>query len=264
MDLAATYPESNQDTELSLLMECKYHDLSRFWFFLPHTPERWHFDDRFLNCAPLQTLVGSSARSFLQLAPPSTGGIVVSDDGTKQDNAVYKAIQQLVNGFVAYSLSTMFSYNIDFRNLADQFDELTFTPHVTALIPMIVTNASIYRLRPDISDLETIREASSPLDIADELEWTWYYYDPPMWLFDQNLDAIYAHKEREAELIYRFPFVAERMQTFENRPNWIAIVNIKSLSKVADTLKKQFFATDVLDVSEVMGTKKRTGKKELK
>jgi hypothetical protein len=131
--------------------------------------------------------------------------------------------------FAGFSLSHMFSFNLD----VDDFSN----PIVTAAIPMIVTNAAIYRLRPDITDLETIREASSPLDIADELDWTWYFYDPPFALFSQNLDAISFHKEREAELVFRYPFVKERMQTFDNRPNWIAAANIKSLPKVIDTLK---------------------------
>ena len=248
LDLESTYPEPNRDTELSLLIECKYHDLSRFWFFLPHEVKGWYMDDRFLNCGPLQTLKEPHARTFLNLAPASTGGIVVFADGTKQENSVYTAIQQLVNGFVPFSLSHMFSFNLDVIN-PDQ-------PMVTAAIPMIVTNASIYRLRPDITDLETIREASSPLDIADELDWTWYFYDAPFELFSQNLDAINVHKEREAELVYRHPFVKERMQTFDNRPSWIAIANIKSLPKVIDTPKTQFFATETLEVSKVMHPKR--------
>lgn len=252
LDLECTYSEPNRDTELSLLIECKYHDLSRFWFFLPHEVKGWYMDDSFLNCGPLQTLKDPYVRNFVYLAPASTGGIVVSADGTKQDNSVYTAVQQLVNGFVPFSLSHMFSFNLDVINFE--------RPVITAVIPMIVTNASIYRLRPDITDLETIREASSPLDIADELDWTWYFNDIPFELFSQNLDAINLHKEREAELVYRYPFVKERMQTFSDRPSWIAIANIKSLSKVVDTLKGQFFATETLEVSKAMHPKKRSSK----
>ena len=252
LDLESTYSEPNRDTSLSLLIECKYHDLSRFWFFLPHEVKGWYMDDRFLNCGPLQTLREPSTRTFLNLAPASTGGIVVSVDGTKQENSVYTAIQQLVNGFVPFSLSTMFSFNLD---VIEGYD-----PTVTATIPMIVTNASIYRLRPDITDLETIREASSPLDIADELDWTWYFYEAPFELFSRNLDAINLHKDREAELIYRYPLVKERMPNFADRPSWIAIVNIKSLSKVVDILKTQFFATETLEVNKIMNANKKPRK----
>jgi hypothetical protein len=252
LDLESTYPEPNRDTLLSLLIECKYHDLSRFWFFLPHEAKGWYMDDSFLNCGPLQTLKDPQARAFLNLAPTSTGGIVVSADGAKQDNSVYTAVQQLVNGFVPFSLSNMFSFNLE---VIEGYD-----PMVTAVIPMIVTNASIYRLRPDITDLETIREASSPLDIAHELDWTWYFYDAPFVLFSQNMVAIDLHKETEAELVYRYPFVKERMQTFGGRPHWIAIVNIKSLPKVIDTLKTQFFAMETLEVSKVMQPKRASRK----
>jgi hypothetical protein len=97
LDLKATSEEINNDTELSFLVECKYHDLSRFWLFLPHEKTRWHFDDRILNIGPIQTLAEPKASTFLGLAPASTSGIVVSEDGSKQENAVYTAIQQLTN-----------------------------------------------------------------------------------------------------------------------------------------------------------------------
>ena len=261
LDLTATFPKSNRDTELSFLIECKYHDLSRFWFFLPHEPSRWHFNDRVLNCAPLQTLKKPSLRTMLDLAPASTGGIVVSEDGAKQDNAAYTAIQQLVNGYVPCSLSQMFSYNIDFHNVLTPEDELDFVPHITALIPMIVTNASIYRLRPDVIDLEIIREASAPSDIANEIEWTWCYHDPSMSLFDQNMETVEAHKAKEAELVYRFPFVENWMYDFANRPNWIAIVNIKALSKVATIVAETFMSLDTHSVKYILNAKPRKRRK---
>jgi len=68
LDIEATCSEVNQDTELSFLIECKYRDLSRFWFFLPHEAQRWHFDDRVLNCGPLQTLTDPDANNLLPLA----------------------------------------------------------------------------------------------------------------------------------------------------------------------------------------------------
>lgn len=44
IDLEASSYETNKDTSLSFLVECKYHDLNRFWFFLPHDSERWAFN----------------------------------------------------------------------------------------------------------------------------------------------------------------------------------------------------------------------------
>lgn len=120
VDLFASSPFANKDTELAALVECKYHDLSRSWFFLPHANTgRWEFDDRVLNCGPYQTLKRSRDNTLLKLAPLSDSGIVVSADGSKQENAVYTAIEQVVNAFVPCCLDHMFTYNIDFRNVLE-------------------------------------------------------------------------------------------------------------------------------------------------
>jgi len=261
LDLMTTCPEENRGTELSFLIECKYHDLSRYWFFLPYDPSgRWCFDDRVFNCAPFPTLRKPRADTVLKLAPKSSGGIVVSMDGQKQDNAVRTAIEQLVNGFVPVSLNRMFQYNLDFRNVVSPADAVHYTPGVTALIPMIVTNASLYRLKPEISDLDTIRKAGAPSEIADQLEWTWHYHDVPIRLFDQNLNAVHAHLKETSELIYRFPNVSELAEDFANRPNWIAIVNIKALSKVAEILKDQFLALETIEVEKMVRPRRRRKK----
>lgn len=263
LDLVATYPDDNRSTELSLLIECKYHDLSRYWFFLPRDPSgRWCFDDRVYNCGPYSTLKEPGADTALSLAPMSSAGIVVSKDGTKQDNAVHAAVEQLVNGFVPYSLSQMFEYNLDFRNVLTPEDELRYVPNATAVIPMIVTNASLYRLKPDVTDLDAIRQAKAPSDVADEVEWTWYYHDVPVKLFRQNLSAINAHAKEEAELVYHFPNVTEVMDEFAERPNWIAVVNIKALEKVATAIQKHFAAMETIEVATMVRPRVRRKKRK--
>ncbi len=265
LDLLALAPPVNRDTELAFLIECKYHDSSRYWFFLPHVRrDRWYFNDRALNCAPYQTLKRPRVGTMLDLAPVSSGGIVISEDGTKQDNAVHTALQQLVNGYVPVSLSRMFGYNVDFKNVRTPQDELSFTPWATALVPVVVTNARLYRLKQTIPNLETIRQAAKPSDIADELDWTWCYHDPPRSLCEQNVAAIEAHKKEEAELIYRFPAVIDRMYDFADRPNWIAVVNVKALSKVARAILKHFRALEMRPLADFLkprkGRSKRMGK----
>jgi hypothetical protein len=258
LDLMTTRPHNNRSTELSFLIECKYHDLSRYWFFLPcESSGRWCFDDRVFNCAPYPTLRKPRANTVLELAPMSTGGIVVSMDGQKQDNAVYTAIEQLANGFVPISLDRMFEYNIDFRNINSSEDEIHYVPNVTALVPMIVTNAALYRLKPDIADLDAIRQAGAPSEIADELDWAWHYYDVSSRLFRQNLKAIEKHIEEESELIHRFPNVSELARDFADRPNWIAVVNIKALPRVIESLKDHFLALDTIEVERLFRPRRR-------
>ncbi len=149
LDLEAASGYRNKDTSLSFLVECKYHDENRFWFFLPHERDRWGFDDRVFNCAPLQTLTSPLSRGAFKLSPLSCRGIVVSNDGKKQDNAVHTAVQQLANGFVPLTLWGMFHYTLDLPKHA--------FPYSMAMVPMIVTNANIFRLRPDVSNLDVIK-----------------------------------------------------------------------------------------------------------
>src|SRR5271166_1297956 len=173
IDFEAESPWTSSDDEIDLrfIVECKYHDPSRFWMLLPYTPVRWHFEDRLLNLAPFGVLRASRSSTLLELAPTSTRGVVVSQDGQRQDDALYTAIQQVVHAFAPLVLQHGFAYNLDVKR--------GYPPTVTAYIPMIVTNASLFRLRPSVTDLAAIRSAKSPQDVADELPWTWCYFDPP-------------------------------------------------------------------------------------
>ena len=260
VDLVASSPNFNKDTGLEVLVECKYHDLSRHWFFLPHDSQgRWCFDDRVLNCGPYQTLRNPRSNTFLPLAPQSSGGIVVSEDGTKQDNAVHTAIEQVVNAFVPRCLSHMFQYNIDFHNVITAEDELRFVPEATALIPMVVTNAKLYRLKPEITDLHVIRAAAEPKDIADEVPWTWCYHEAPSVLCHQNHAAIERHVVEQAELVYRFPHITDELYRFIDRPNWLAVVNISALSDTISTIEKQFVSLKSRAVEALIGQPKSRG-----
>jgi len=244
LDLFASSWRSNRVTDLSFLVECKYHDLSRFWFFLPCEEGRWQFNDRVFNCAPVQTLARPRARGALALAPLSHRGLVVSKDGTKQENAVEKAFHQLSNGFVPYTLSHMF-YLLDVIE--------GYSPHAMAIVPMIVTNAKIFRLRPTLRSLDRIRNAARPSDIADELGWTWCYFDPPMDLFDRNLDRIDIYKERNKELLSEFPSVESIFRSWSDRPNWIAVVNISALKSAVSTIQKYFFSIKTKPTEPILG-----------
>src|SRR5713101_8406834 len=106
VDLSASMSARNRGTSLQLLIECKYHDASRFWIFHPQVRPRWAFNDRVYNIGPLQTMrpeergraaidKPSRPNDVLQLAALSYGGVVVSQDGQKQENALDTAISQL-------------------------------------------------------------------------------------------------------------------------------------------------------------------------
>lgn len=256
LDLQSESPFDNKGTYLSFLIECKYHDTSRFWFFLPHEPDRWGFNDRVLNCGPVQTLAQPRSNSILSLVKASIGGIVVSEDGAKQDNAVRTAIQQLANAFVPVCLSEMYDYFLSDAQTED-IDEDDYHVSVVAKIPLIVTNAVLFRLKEDVTNLDEIRDASVPHAIADEISWTWHYFDPSMSLVKQNHDAIEQHIHEEAERIFRFPQVKHRIWQLSDRPNWIAIVNINHLSDVINEIVTNFMSLLMIPVEDVMSKNKR-------
>jgi hypothetical protein len=259
LDLVGTCPRLNRSTELSFLVECKYHDLSRYWFFLPFDPpdDYRRCDGQVYNCGPYNTLTNPYENTSLGLAPISAGGIVVAENGKKQRNAVQTAIQQLVNGFAPYSLSRMFRTNLEAKSGSDKLGREVY-PTVTALIPMVVTNASIYRLRTDITNIEEIRKAKAPKDIADELEWTWTFHKIPVRLGEQNLQAINNHTKEQGRLIYSLPNVERGMWEFLSRPNWIAIVNVKALSKVLATFEGSFSKLETIKIEEIVPARVRT------
>ena len=223
---------SEHGADLRFIVECKYHDPSRFWMLLPYTPIRWRFEDRLLNFAPFGVLRTCRDSALLRLAPASTRGVVVSQDDQRQDDALYTAIQQVVHAFVPLVLTHGFAYNLDVKR--------GYPPIVTAYTPMIVTNAALFRLRPSVSDLAVIRAAKFPRDVADEVPWTWCYFDIPTSLWDEQCALIDQHRESETTLLKRYPAAAKRLQSMAGRPNWIAVVNIEYLVSAIKEIYNQF------------------------
>lgn len=235
LDIEASSP-TNENGDLRFLIECKYNDLSKYWFFLPcetvsHTSQYdalsagavVESNQRALNFAPYEALVEPLSPSIFTLAPKSVWGVVVSQDGVKQENTVHTAINQLAYGFVPYSL--------------DRFYSLTRN-YPTALIPIIVTNAKIFRLKPDIIKLDMVREASSPTDVADEINWTWCYHAPPNELLGYNMDLIDEHnKEYDLE---KYPQLNNKLLELWQSPSWIAVININSLSTAVQAIYEHF------------------------
>lgn len=260
LDIEAFSPESD-DGDLRFLVECKYHDLSKNWFFLPcetvsHTSQYGassagatvEENNRVFNFAPFEPLTEPLSPSALSLSPKSVWGVVVSLDGTKQENTIFTAINQLAYGFVPYSLEHFYSLTRNFP---------------TALVPMIVTNAKIFRLRPNVVDLDIVRNASSPNDIADELDWTWCYHAPPRELLTYNDDLIEAHSEKNG--LKQYPVIVDKLLDLWQSPTWIAVVNINSLAKSVQAihehflgLPKNFEFSDTLEkIMEVKWRKRR-------
>jgi hypothetical protein len=236
-DVIAYSPDSSKG-DLQLLIECKYHDESRFWFFLPceiedllaqysalSAGENLHTDAAVLHSAPYELLSQPSAETLLRLAPKCVWGVTVSQDGARQPNTVEEAAKQLGFGFVPFCLENFYEFN---RSSA------------VCILPVIVTSARLFRLRSEITTLGTIRAANAPADIADELPWLWYYHAPNGELLGHNLAEVDAYKKRNRYA--RRKTIANQLAALWSFPHWIAVINITALPMAVDVLYQQFLS----------------------
>ena len=187
--------------DLNLLVECKLPRRQKIWFFLPCTtvitllstkpcrPETIWKEMGASFTIPLTFLCASQIRrSLISLAPKSVWGVSVSRAGVREENSVKEALDQLAFAFVPFCLDRLYSF-------------CRYTPE--AVIPALVTTSRLFRLRPDRYDIKTIRDASRPEDIADELPWTWCYYAPRRQLLDHNNAQIERWRERHADVRFK-------------------------------------------------------------
>lgn len=249
LDMFASRHVGSRDTELGFLVECKYHEASRFWMFLPDDGGGFLSDAFLLNCGPVQTLRRPTKNTFLDLAPHSTAGVVVSQDGVKQENAIHKAIQQLSHGFAPYLVERLLTFN--FHPAPPSL------PWATATVPVIVTNAELYRLRPEINDLDVIRQATSPADIADHVGWMWCRHSNSYELRDTNIATIEEQLGRYSDEVKRAPATKECLVGFIDRPHWIAVVNIRALAQMATVVAETFSKVELARVSTVAGRRRK-------
>lgn len=242
-DIFATYNKYNNDTDFSFLIECKYHDLSRFWMFIPDLDEGFQYDSHVLTCGPYKILKDPNKKGAIQLALRGQYGLVISEDGIKQENSVYTAVQQLAYSYVPVSVSVMYGYNFH----ADE-------PWASIIIPMIVTNAKLFLLKNTIQSLDEIRDASTPNDISNEIEWLWLKKDYSFPMSDQNFEIIKKHKKEDPDF-KKFPYDNDLLIELTSRPYWLIVANINFLDNVIKTLIKYFFSIETYEIKRFSSKK---------
>ena len=237
LDLVASSP-FDPAGDLNLLIECKYHDEQRFWFFLPCTTVDHlaqygalsaggdlESDAEVLHYAPYVPLRNKRRHSLISLAPKSVWGANVSRAGSREENSIKEALNQLGFAFVPFCLDRLYSF-------------CRYTPE--AVIPAIVTTARLFRLRSDVRDIATIRDAHGPEEIADELPWTWCYHAPRGELLEHNDAQIEHWRETHREVRYRG--LDDQLANLWSGPHWVMIVTIEALAAVAAAVHKTFLA----------------------
>lgn len=236
IDLAASADSEASPDELVLLTECKYHDEQRFWFFLPCSTEDHkaqygamsagqdpEADEEVLHFGPYDPLKEPKAHTLIDLAPQSVWGVTLSESGERQDNALATALEQLSYAWVPFGLQHAYHF-------------CSSVP--TALIPMVVTSARLFRMRPDVQRIDTIRQARAPLDVADEVPWTWCYYPASGDVLDHNHQAIDDWKRLHKGI--RWPGLTDRLAHLWTGLHWALIVNVEHLASATTRLRSTF------------------------
>ncbi len=180
-------------------------------------------DSAVIHSAPYEMLAKPESETLLTLAPKSVWGVTVSRDGTRQPNAVEDATKQLSFGFVTFCLEAFYGFH---RSRA------------VCLLPVITTSARLFRIRPEVHSLDRVRAAGAPNEVAEELNWLWYYHAPNGELLDHNMTEIDAYKEGNRYVQRRA--VAEQLLKLWSSPHWIAVVNIEAVAVAVKTIYRQF------------------------
>jgi hypothetical protein len=230
------YSTGSEKDHLRLLIECKYHDESRFWIFLPCETEdhlaqygaldagaNLYVDSAVIHSAPFECLANPENESLLLLAPKCVWGVTVSMDGTRQPNAIEEATKQLAFGFVPYCLERFYGFN---------------NSSAISTLPVIVTSARLFRLKPDVNSFEAVRHATSPDVIADELPWLWYYHAPNGDLLEHNMNEIDAYKKQN-KYAGKKAF-DEQLLSLWTFPHWIAVMNIDAMANAIAKIYEDF------------------------
>ncbi|MGA7764274.1 MAG: hypothetical protein WCA59_21240, partial [Candidatus Binataceae bacterium] len=147
----------------------------------------------------------------------------VSRAGLREENFFQKAMEQLAYAFVPFCLERVYHFCSD-------------SPE--AVVPAIVTTASLFRLRTEVQELEQIRQAHLPNDVADELPWTWCYYASPGSVLDHNAAEIDLWRERHKDL--RWKGLDDRLASLWAGMHWVLVVNVQALKEAAASLHESF------------------------
>jgi hypothetical protein len=103
---------------------------------------------------------------------------------------------------------------------------------------MVVTTAWLFRLKPEARSIDSIRKATSPTDVADELPWTWCYHPSTGEVLDHNHFEIDNWKTEHKGLRWRG--LEDQLAHLWTGLHWALVVNINSLGDAVTELQQAF------------------------
>ncbi len=245
VDVASTHINARDDVWLEMLVECKYRHNGTNWVFVPL--ESRHDDPTIISVDQCSDVGSVSAKSLHAVLSPFSlcGKGVEILDKDANPKSIEQALQQLryaVASKVVDALSHQAGHSLG-----------SISP-VFLLVPVVVTTAALWRMRPD-TGVEDVRAASEIADVCDscralvveqcpdEMQ-----YDYTVAVFDQQIDneefdrmnaALAARQKGDAPgLVKHFA---------RHVPSRFLIVEYEAFAGVAAQLHDMVERTDLLD-----------------
>jgi len=241
---------------LELLIECKYHDPSKLWMFIPfpydYMRAGWCCDRHILNNGPIEFLRHPNKRNFINLGQRASWNIVVSKDGVRQENQIYEGISQLVYALFPLATFRLFHWN---------WMTLTY-PLRGSILPILVTNEELFLLKSNINDLNIIREANKPEEIANTIPWLFCKVNQNFTTIDYNYSVLQKLLSYDKDIIIDFDknikivrkiekIELDCMETYINRPQWVIIVNINALDQMVHLIEDYISSLKLISKREM-------------
>ncbi len=237
VDMALSAPEHDGGS-LTILTECKYHDQQRFWIFLPCSSSSYaqhgaqsagedpESDCEVVHHGPYEPLRKPEEHTLIALAPQSMWGVSVSQAGVREENTVQHALDQLSYAYVPFCLDHAYHF---------------CSPDVEAVVPAVVTSAKLFRLKAQAQSIDAIRDARSPVEIADEVPWLWCYHPPAGCLLDYNQEQIELWRGRD-RYVAKVPGLDERLAALWSGPRWFMIVSAEQAAATYKSVQSAYAA----------------------
>jgi len=161
VDVHSARHDWDRGVTLETLVECKYRHDGTKWVFLPEDYSTFlgpDFDDAFVTldqCCPDRRLNTQLLAEFRERYPLCSKGIELLPTD-KNPKSIEQAVQQLRHAVTAKTITDLRWMGAEFR-----------PPAITAIVPMVVTTADLWRLKSDCT-VDDVRQAEELTDVAEQ------------------------------------------------------------------------------------------------
>ena len=179
---------------VKFMIECKYRHPNTKWIFLPSEyggPDDIYSID-FMHPLDLFCEVQSACLQdpyYPEFAPLCSKGVEIFEKETNN-----KTLDQATSQ-IAYAFADQITESIE-----NQVNKLMVTDTIFYHVPIIITTADLYLLKPGTT-ISQIKQASSLSDVANEFDSLILQYSPNIELKRHSIDVLYEYFKRETSSI---------------------------------------------------------------